>query len=88
MTNRSCDLEGLYKFLFPQPKEALNKFRYIWPSGVWEELTFKGFYFFSMGGHLVYRSGTILALLVGSHQGNTPMKFESHWLKGSRGVSF
>ena len=27
---------------------------------------------------LVYRSGTILAILVGSHLGNIPMKFESH----------
>ena len=28
-----------------------------------------------MGGHLVYRSGTILAILVGSHLGNILMKF-------------
>ena len=48
---------------------------------------FKDF-FFSSGGHLVYRSGTILAILVGSHLGNIPMKFESHWPKGSGGVSF
>ena len=27
-----------------------------------------------MGGHLVYRSGTILAILAGSHRGNIPMK--------------
>ena len=38
-----------------------------------------------MGGHLVYRSGTILAILVGSHLGNIPMKFESHWPKGLGG---
>ena len=31
-----------------------------------------------MGGHLVYRSGMILAILVGNHLGNIPMKFESH----------
>ena len=30
----------------------------------------------------------ILAILVGSHLGNIPMKFKSHWLKGSGGVSF
>ena len=30
----------------------------------------------------------ILAVLVGSHLGNIPMKFESHWPKGSGGVSF
>ena len=41
-----------------------------------------------MGGHLVYRSGTILAILVESHIGNFPMKFESRWPKGSGGVSF
>ena len=49
---------------------------------------FKGFSFFSMGGHLVYLSGAILAILVRSHLGNIPMKFESHWPKGSGGVSF
>ena len=30
----------------------------------------------------------ILAILVGSHLSNIPMKFESHWPKGSGGVSF
>ena len=49
---------------------------------------FKDFSIFSMGGDLVYRSGTNLAILVGSHVGNIPMKFESHWPKGSGGVSF
>ena len=34
-----------------------------------------------------YRSGINLAILVGSLLGNIPMKFESHWPKGS-GVSF
>ena len=51
-------------------------------------MTFKDFSIFSSGGHLVYRSGTILAILVGSHLGNIPMKFDSHWPKGSGGVSF
>ena len=51
-------------------------------------MTFKDFSIFNSGGHLVYRSGTILAILVGSHLGNIPMKFESHWPKGSGGVSF
>ena len=49
-------------------------------------MTFKDFSIFSSGGHLVYRSGTILAILVGSHLGN--MKIESGWPKGSGGVSF
>ena len=46
---------------------------------------FKDFSIFSSGGHLVYRSITILAILVGSHLGNIPMKFESHWPNGSGG---
>ena len=49
---------------------------------------FIDFSIFSSGGHLVYRSETILAILVGSHLGNIPMKFELHWSKGSGGVSF
>ena len=49
---------------------------------------FKKFSIFSSGGHLVYGSRMILAILVGSHLGNIPMKFESHWPKGSGGVSF
>ena len=49
---------------------------------------FLDFSFFSSGGHLVYPSGTILAILVGSHLGSIPMKFESHWPKASGGVSF
>ena len=49
---------------------------------------FKDFSIFSSGGHLVYRSATILAILVGRHLGNISMKFESHWPNGSGGVSF
>ena len=49
---------------------------------------FKDFSIFSSGGHLVYPSKTILAILVGSHLGNIPMKFKSHWPKGSGGVRF
>ena len=40
------------------------------------------FSIFSSGGHLVYWTGRILALLVGSHLGNIPVKFESHLPKG------
>ena len=38
----------------------------------------------------IFSSGsrTNLAILVGSHLGNIPVKFESHWPKGSGGVSF
>ena len=57
------------------------KFESHWPK-------VSGGVIFSSGGHLVYRSGTILATLVGSHLGNNPMKFKSHWPKGSGGVSF
>ena len=49
---------------------------------------FKDFSIFSSGGHLVYRSGTVLAILLGSHRGNITMQFESHWPKSSGGVSF
>ena len=70
------------------PRRLYKKFSYIWPSGVQEELTFKDFSFSTMDGHLVYRSVTILAILVESHLGNIPMKFESHWPVGSGGVSF
>ena len=49
---------------------------------------FKDFSIFSSGGQLVYRSRMILAILVDSHLGNIPMKFESHWPKVSGGVSF
>ena len=49
---------------------------------------FKDFSIFSSGGHLVYQSGMILAILVGSHLGNIPMKFESYWPKLSGEVSF
>ena len=51
-------------------------------------VAFKDFSIFSSGGHLVYQSGTILAILVGRHLGNIPVKFESHWPKNSGGVSF
>ena len=40
---------------------------------------FKDFSIFSSGSHLVYWSRMILAILVGSHLGNIPMTFESHW---------
>ena len=49
---------------------------------------FKDFSIFSSGGHLVYWSGRILAILAGSHLGNIPVKSESHWPKGSGEVSF
>ena len=34
------------------------------------------------------RAERFLAILVGSHLGNIPMKFESYWPKGSGEVSF
>ena len=50
---------------------------------------FKDFFsIFSSSAHLVYRSGTIFAILVGSYLGNIPMKFKLHWPKGSGGVRF
>ena len=67
------------------------KFESHWPKGS-GGVSFFGNYqqfsIFSSGGHLVYRSGASLAILVGSHLGNIPVKFKSHWPKGSGGVSF
>ena len=59
-----------------------------WPRGIGEVGVGRFFYFFSSGGHLVYRSGTALAILVGSPLDTMSVKFESHWSKGSGGVSF
>ena len=47
--------------------------------GVKEKLALQDFSIFSSGIHLVYRSGTILAILVGSYLGNIFVKFESYW---------
>ena len=49
---------------------------------------FKDFSIFSSGCHLVYPSGTISAILVGSHLGNIAMKFKSHWPKGLAAILF
>ena len=51
-------------------------------------MTFIDFSIYSSGSHLVYRDGTILAILVGSHLGNIPVKFESHWPKGQEKLAF
>ena len=48
---------------------------------------FKIFSIFSSGGHLVYCSGRILAILIESYLGIHPVKFESHYLKGLGGES-
>ena len=48
----------------------------------------KIFLFLALAAILFIGAETILAILVGSHLGNIPMKFESHWPKGSGGVSF
>ena len=64
------------------------KFKYNRPRGIGGVDVLKIFLFLALAAHLVYHSETILAILVGSHLGNIPMKFESHWPKGSGGVSF
>ena len=51
-------------------------------------MALKDFSIFSSGGHLVYQSETILAILLGSYLGNIPVKFGLHWPNGSGGVSF
>ena len=43
-----------------------------------QELAYKDFSIFSSGCHLVNQRRSILAILVGSHLGNIPEKFESH----------
>ena len=46
---------------------------------------FKIFLFFALAAIFVYWSGTILAILEGSHLGNIPVKSESHWPMGLGG---
>ena len=48
-------------------------------------MAFKDFSNFSSGGLLVYWSRLVIAILVGSHLGMIPVKFESHWPKGLGG---
>ena len=50
-------------------------------------MAFRDFSIFSHGSHLVYRSGMVLAILVGRHLGMIPVKFESHWPNGIGGDS-
>ena len=49
---------------------------------------FKDFSNFSSGSHLVNWIKTISAISIGSHLGNIPEKFESHWPKGLGGDRF
>ena len=48
------------------------------------------FYFSTInsGGHLVYRSRTILKFLAGNRLGNIPVKSESYWPKVQEGLAF
>ena len=68
------------------------KFKSHWPKGSggvsFLSKLFTIFYFELRRPFCVYRSGTVLAILVEGHLSNIPMKFESHWPKGSGGVSF
>ena len=48
----------------------------------------KIFIYLALVAIFFYWSETILAILVGRHLGNIPVQFESHWPKGSGGVSF
>ena len=48
----------------------------------------KIFLFFSSGGLLVYRSGTVLAILIGSYLGNIPVKFELYCPMVQEGLAF
>ena len=48
----------------------------------------KIFPFLGSGSHLVCWSGMILAILVGSHLGNIPVKFELHWPRDLGEIAF
>ena len=48
-------------------------------------MLFKGFSIFSSGSHFVYRSGTILAILVWNQLGIIPVKSES---KSTKSLAF
>ena len=50
-------------------------------------MAFKDFSIFSPGGQLVYQSGMVIAILVGSRLSMIPVKLESHWPKGLGGDS-
>ena len=50
-------------------------------------MAFKDFSIFSSGDQLVYQSGEVIAILIGSHVGVIPVKLESHWPKGLGGDS-
>ena len=54
-----------------------------WSIGIGEDNIFLNFFSsFSSGSHLVYRSGTILAIFVGSQLGIIPVKSGLTKLKG------
>ena len=56
--------------------------------GFRKSMGFKDFSVLGCSGHLVYRRGTILAIVVERHLGNIPVKFKLLWPKASGGVSF
>ena len=58
-----------------------------WPNGIGVNII-QRFSIFSSGSHLVYRSGKILSILVGSQLGIIPVKSESNWPKGLRRIVF
>ena len=49
-------------------------------------MSFNFFPIFSSGSYLVYRSGAILAFLIGSHLSIIPVKFKSNWPKDFEGI--
>ena len=58
-----------------------TKFRVDWAFGSGEEAK-TDFIIFSSGSHLAHWSKSILAILVESHLGNIPVKFDSNWHRG------
>ena len=73
--------------MFSSDGHFFHQSRFILVESHLSYISYQDFSFFSFGGHFVYRSNNILAIFPGSHLGNIPEKFESHWPKGSRGDS-
>ena len=65
------------------PQKISVKLFENWPAGLGIDIILR-FFIFSSGCHLVYGSGTILPILLGSQLGIIPVK--SNWPRGIGGV--
>ena len=69
------------------PRKISVKLFENWSISLGGDIIQRFFSIFSSNSHLVYRSGTILPILVGSQLGIIPVKNESKGLKGLGGDS-